>query len=342
MIFHRVAAASVVALEAPTRVTSAQIEAELEPAHQRLGLRPGLIEALTGVKARRVFEPGAQIAPLAAQVGQAALEAAGLGPQDIGLCVSTSVSKDRLEPSVASSVHGLLGLGPHCMSFDVGNACLAFLNGMELVAALIERGQIEYGLVVDAEDSRRVLEATLEHLRSPAATGQTLRDHFATLTLGSGAAAMVLCRDDSPRARHRFRGGASRAATQWNHLCRGDERGMITDAAQLLKSGVALARETFEDARRELGWRPSTLDALVMHQVGSIHMSTLLRALELDAARAFVTYEEHGNIGPVAIPLTLAQADRAGRLNTGDTVALMGIGSGLNCAMMEWRHDTLA
>lgn len=338
MLFHHVAVAALSIIEAPEIVSSASIEAELAPAAQRLGLQPGIIEALTGVRERRLFGPDKLVSDVATEAARAVLGQVDLDPAKIGVIVSTSVSKDMLEPSVASAVHGNLGLAPSCLNFDLGNACLAFLNGMEVVAAMIERGQLEYALVVDGEQSRQVLMATLATLRDERATPQSLRDHFATLTLGSGAAAMLLCRDDSPLARHRFNGGVSLAATQWNHLCRGSFDGMITDAAQLLKAGVTLATETFALARAELGWRPGELDGLVMHQVGSIHMSTLLRALELDPLRAFITYERYGNIGPVAIPFTLAKAIEAERLHTGDKVALMGIGSGLNCAMMEWVH----
>ena len=110
---------------------------------------------------------------------------------------------------------------------------------------------------------------------------------------------------------------------------------MVTDAGQLLKAGVALATETWGHAQQELGWRPDNIDEIIMHQVGSIHMRTLLNAFGLDKNLAHVTYAEYGNIGPAAIPFTLARSSEAGRLETGDRVALMGIGSGLNCAMME-------
>ncbi|MBW2623344.1 MAG: 3-oxoacyl-ACP synthase III, partial [Deltaproteobacteria bacterium] len=41
------------------------------------------------------------------------------------------------------------------------------------------------------------------------------------------------------------------------------------------------------------------------------------------------------NVGPAAIPITLSKVLEKGRIDKGDRVALMGIGSGLNCAMME-------
>ena len=53
----------------------------------------------------------------------------------VGLLVNTSVSRDYLEPSTASIVSGNLGLAENCQNFDVANACLAFINGMDIAAA---------------------------------------------------------------------------------------------------------------------------------------------------------------------------------------------------------------
>lgn len=335
MVFEHVALASVAIVEAPERVTSAAIEAQLAEAARRIGLGSGMIEALTGVTARRFWPEGMALSAAAAEAARRAMTRADVSPAQIELIISTSVCKDYVEPSMASTVHGLLGLPATCVNFDVSNACLGFLNGMELAATWIERGLIDRALIVDAEGSRDVITATIERLRAPGASAQTLRDYFATLTLGSGAAAVVLTRDTLSPTTHRLRGGVALADTAQNHLCRGQADEMVTDATQLLKSGVALARQTFARARDTLGWHPEDLDQVVLHQVGSTHTAEVLRALEIHPARALLTYPEHGNIGPAAIPYTLATAEAQQRLYPGDRVGLMGIGSGLNCAMVE-------
>ena len=74
---------------------------------------------------------------------------AGIEPARMGLLVNTSVSRDYLEPSTASIVSGNLGLPDTCQNFDVANACLAFINGMDIAARMIERGEIDYALIVD-------------------------------------------------------------------------------------------------------------------------------------------------------------------------------------------------
>jgi 3-oxoacyl-[acyl-carrier-protein] synthase-3 len=245
------------------------------------------------------------------------------------------VCRDFIEPSVACLVHGNLRLSPSCVNFDLGNACLAFLNGMQVIGDMIERGQLDYGLVVDGETARFVQDATIERLSRPGSTAKEFRDEFATLTLGSGAAAMVLCRSDLAPGGHRFTGSVSLAATQHNHLCRGLPDRMTTDGGQLLFAGLELAAATWKLAERELGWEATALDELVLHQVSGTHTQMLADTLGLPLSKALAIYPELGNIGPAGLPIVLSKAVEAGRVRPGSRVALLGIGSGLNCTMAE-------
>ena len=88
-------------------------------------------------------------------------------------------------------------------------------------------------------------------------------------------------------------------------------------------------------AVEELGWSLDVLDHAVMHQVSKVHTEAIARALEIPLDRVPVIYPEHGNVGPASVPMTLASAAADGRVKKGDRVALLGIGSGLNCAMAE-------
>jgi 3-oxoacyl-[acyl-carrier-protein] synthase III len=248
--------------------------------------------------------------------------------------VSTSVCRDFVKPSVASIVHRKLGLSARCRNFDLGNACLGFLDGMEHVAAMIERGAIDYGLVVDGEGSRFAVEKTIERLNA-SGDARAFAEEFATLTLGSGAAAMVLARSDLDAGGHRFVGGVSLAATDWNHLCRGHADRMVTDGQKLLSAGLELASKTFELARAELGWSADALDEVVIHQVSRMHTEKLAAQLGIALSKIHSIFPEHGNVGPASVPMVLAKAAEIGRLASGTRIGLMGIGSGLNCAMAE-------
>ena len=164
---------------------------------------------------------------------------------------------------------------------------------------------------------------------------EQFRAEFASLTLGSGAAAMVMARKELAPEGHPYLGSVSRAATEFNHLCRGQMDQMRTDTRVLLSEGLKLASKTFNAARIALGWVATELDQFVIHQVSKVHTDSLVKLLALDPDKVHAIYPEMGNIGPASVPIVLAKAAELGKINRGDRVALLGIGSGLNCAMAE-------
>jgi len=335
MLFQHVAIAGLAHIDAPRRLSSDEINARLKPTLDRLGIRTDVLQDVAGIHARRLWDEGMQASDAATLAGVKALADAGIDPDKVGLLVNTSVSRDYLEPSTASIVSGNLGLPDTCQNFDVANACLAFINGMDIASRMIERGEIDYALIVDGETANLAYEKTLERLTREDATEEQFRNELATLTLGSGAAAMVLARAELAPGAPRYKGGVTRAATEWNKLCRGNLDGMITDTRTLLLEGIKLAQKTFAAARQALGWAVEELDQYVIHQVSKVHTAAFTKAIGIDPKKVMTIFGEHGNIGPASVPIVLSKLREMGRLKKGDRVALLGIGSGLNCSMAE-------
>ncbi len=335
MLFQHVAIAGLAHIDAPRRLTSDEINARLKPTLDRLGIKTDVLGEIAGIHARRLWDGDVQASDAATLAGVKALADAGIDPDKVGLLVNTSVSRDYLEPSTASIVSGNLGLPDTCQNFDVANACLAFINGMDIASRMIERGEIDYALIVDGETANLAYEKTMERMMRDGVTEADFRNELATLTLGSGAAAMVLARAELAPGAPRYKGGVTRAATEWNALCRGNLDGMITDTRMLLIEGIKLASKTFQVARQKLGWVVEELDEFVIHQVSKVHTAAFTKAMGIDPKKVLTIFNEHGNIGPASVPIVLSKLREMGRLKKGDRVALLGIGSGLNCSMAE-------
>lgn len=319
-------------------VRTSEIEAQVASLYRRMGIKPGWLQAVTGIRSRRFWPRELQPSDVATQAAQRALSTSSIKAEQIETIVSTSVCKDYIEPSVAALVHGKLGLSPQCTNYDVGNACLGFLTGMMVVADQIELGRIQAGLVVAGESSRLPTEATIERLQQPNAGMREFRDNLATLTLGSAGVAMLLCSKKLSRHSHRFVGGVAQAATQWSHLCVGTPTKMTTDPTTLLSEGVALAKRTWQEANTTLGLNADNVTEFALHQVGRANHDAVIQALKIMPNKALRLYIDNGNVGACGVPLTLAKLIESGRIQNGQRAALMGIGSGLNVMMMgvEW------
>lgn len=331
--FDNVALLSV-ASTLPSRVTTSEdIEHRLGDALSRLRLKGGLLRRVAGVLERRNWDATAGESADAATVdaGRRALAEAGVEPGQVGLLINTSVTRKHLEPSVAVRLHHELGLPTSAINFDVANACLGFVNGMSLASGMIEAGQIDYAIVVNGEDADDIQVNTIDRLLRDDVDRTGFLSEFATLTLGSGSAAAVLGRADKHPDGHRILGGVTRAATQFHDLCVGSVDGMYTNAKELLKGGLDLVVSAWREAAPEWNW--SKMDRYITHQVSSVHTNAIIKAAGLDPARVPTTFPRLGNVGPASIPITLVE--ERDNLQRGDRVLLMGVGSGLNTAMME-------
>lgn len=177
----------------PRRLTSDDIEKRLEPLYQRLKLPEGRLEMMSGIRERRLWEPGTRPSQAASRAGSNTIRAAGVDPTDVQCLIFSSVSRDMMEPATASFVHHALGLSSRCLVLDVSNACLGFLDGMVLLGNMIEVGQVENGLVVSGETAEELVGSTIQSLLDDSTlTRKSIKSAFASLTIGSGAVGLYV------------------------------------------------------------------------------------------------------------------------------------------------------
>lgn len=338
----------------PHVVTSEDIESRLAPLYERLGLPEGRLELMTGIRERRFFNPGTLPGMVSGPTAKQAVEAAGLPIDSYGALIHGSVCRDQMEPATANLVHHTAGLPDDALVLDVSNACLGLLNGVIQLANMIELGQVRAGVVVGTEIGRPLVEGTIDSLnKDETQTRKTIKDAFASLTIGSGSVAIVLC--DSKLSKHgtRLCGGDFLSDTASHKLCAGgvesEEHGdsrprMATDSEGLLHAGIALAQRTWVHFQNTLGWSAENVQKVFTHQVGKAHRKLLLDGLNIPFEKDFPTVEFMGNTGAVALPLAAALGMEKGHVEKGDRVAFLGIGSGLNALMLgiEWNGCEIA
>jgi 3-oxoacyl-[acyl-carrier-protein] synthase-3 len=330
-------------------VTSLSLEERLAPIYNKLNLSYGRLEMMTGIHERRVWDEGTPPSQVSTKAAEKAIAKSGINKEEIECLLHASVSRDFLEPATATVVHDSLGLPSTATIFDISNACLGFINGIVTLANMIELGQVKAGIVVGSETGGRVTEATINKLlQEPDISRAEAKSSFASLTLGSGAAAVVLTHSSLSKARHKLLGGAVRTASGHNGLCRIEADtcffdltsppNMYTDVEALRKNGLVLALDAWKATQQELEWSNFDVDKVFCHQVAAAHRKQLLDILGLDTSKNFSTVEYLGNMGSVALPITLAIGIEEGCLNAGDKVAMLGIGSGLVCVMLglQW------
>jgi len=157
-----------------TQVSTADALARLAPGRPSSPARSQHVVESLGVASRHVAEPDEDAVSLGTIAAEHALD--GHHPDALIFCSSTSPSWTS---SGASAIAAALGLPP-LLAFDLKAGCSSTLHAMALVARLLDDGQT--ALIVGADTWTRA---------APSA------DRGAALTLGDGAAALLVSADGS-------------------------------------------------------------------------------------------------------------------------------------------------
>ncbi|MGL6196235.1 MAG: 3-oxoacyl-ACP synthase III [Thermoguttaceae bacterium] len=325
-------------------LTTTELEQRLVPTYERLKLPEGRLELLTGIRERRLWPSGTLPGDQSVKTCQKLLAETEIDPSKVGALIHASVCRDFLEPATACGVHRRVGLPASCAIFDVSNACLGIATGMTQIAAMIELGEIEAGIVVGTESSRSLLDATVEMLNTDHSIDRkSIKKAFASLTIGSGSAAVLLTHKNISRTGLKLVGGVVHSNTAMSGLCesRTDQSGgdsmspiMWTDSEQLMHEGIKTAKTAWNRFLVETGWSVDSINRFFTHQVGKQHQQLLFDTLGIDITKNFSTLEFLGNTGSVAMPTAAAIGLEKQPMNPGERIALFGIGSGINVVML--------
>lgn len=322
-------------------ITSDDIETELSELYERAKLPAGRLELQTGIKRRGFWKSGTRPSSIASQAAEKILK--NFPREKIDLLLHASVCRDFLEPATAAQVHFNLKLSAHCMISDLSNACLGVLSSIMMAGNMIERGVIKTALIVSGENAGPLINETLKFLKSDSTMDRKrIKPFIASLTIGSAGVALLLTHETLAPHSPKILGGSSLTDSSAVEMCQGDGSTsglmMETDSEALLKAGVKLSKENWQKCLGVLNWTNGDVSKIIPHQVGSAHRLAMLSELGLPLDRDFQTFEQYGNTGSAALPLTLMKAAEADFFTSGDKIALLGIGSGLTSTMlgMEW------
>jgi 3-oxoacyl-[acyl-carrier-protein] synthase-3 len=299
------------------------------------------LERLTGIRERRVSVGDEDSLTLATAAADDCLARAAVAPTEIDVLVSCSITKYRdglvqwLEPPSALAVARAIG-ATRATTFDVANACAGMLTGVFVVSNWIRTGQIDRGLVVSGEYISQLGRNAARHVRS------ILSPELASLTLGDAGAAVLL--DRAGPGQHGITVAAFTTIADHSRLCLAypsrRELGarMFTKSRAIHKAAIAdtpvVLREVLDAAGLEVG----DIDHVIPHQTSARAIRTgtaaVGAALGASPPPPVVTVDHYGNTASTTHFVALADELRAGRVRSGDQVALLAQASGLELGVV--------
>jgi 3-oxoacyl-[acyl-carrier-protein] synthase III len=272
----------------------------------------------TGIKARHFAREDDVCSDLAIKAARRALEAADCDAASIDLIIVATSTPDMIFPSTACIVQQKLGV-KGCPAFDVQAVCSGFVYALTVADAMIRTGAASKALVIGAEVFSRILD---------------FKDRTTCVLFGDGAGAVVLQGSATPgllaselHADGRYADILCTPGTVSGGKVLGDPL-LKMDGPAVFKLAVSVledvARSVLDKAQRS----DADIDWLIPHQANIRIMQGTAKKLKLPMEKLIVTVDEHGNTSAASIPLALDESVRSGKIQSGDTVMLEGVGGG--------------
>lgn len=311
----------------PARVlTNADLAARLET-------RDAWIIERTGIRQRHIAAEGELTSDLAVAAARPALEAAGLGADDIDLIVLATATPDQTFPATATAVQAKIGM-TRGAAFDVGAVCSGFLYALGVADSMLRAGQAKTALVIGAEVFSRILDwedRGTAVLFGDGAGAIVLRAEQAAIDEGAahGVLAVRLHSDGRYSDLLYVDGGPASTGTVGKLRMKGREvfRHAVVNLADVLVETLAAANLT-----------PADVDWLIPHQANLRILEATAKKLHLPIERVIITVDAHANTSAASVPLALDVAVRDGRVKAGDLLLLEAMGGGFTwgAAAIRW------
>jgi len=307
----------------PSKVlTNFDLEKIVETSHDWIVSRSGIHE-------RHIAADDEMTSDLALQASLRAIEAAGIGADEIDLVIVATTSPDQIFPSTACILQDKLGIRNRGAAFDMQAVCGGFVYAMNTADLYIRGGQAKTALVVGAEVLSRILD---------------WNDRTTCVLFGDGAGAVILQASETPgivagklHADGRHRGMLKAEGNIRNGEVQGDPF-VKMDGQAVFKFAVKVLSEVVEEVLEENNLRGTDINWLVPHQANIRIMEATAKKLGLSMDNVIVTVANHGNTSAASIPLALDVAVRDGRIKAGQNILLEAVGGGFTwgAVLIRW------
>ncbi|NDL68072.1 beta-ketoacyl-ACP synthase III [Anaerotalea alkaliphila] len=281
------------------------------------------IHSRTGIR-QRMIAVDEKTYQMAAKAGLQALEAAGVGPEELDLVVVATVSSEYSMPSIACLVQGEIG-ADKAMCFDINAACSGFVYSLDIAAQYIQSGKYQKALLVGVEKLSQLVD---------------WEDRGTCVLFGDGAGAVVLEASETPGVQDVLCKAIGKdydvLVSKIRHndtpfYRQEEEHTLRMDGREVFQFAVKKVPECIEELMGRNQAAPEDVDVYMLHQANERIISKIAKTLRQDPEKFYVNIDKYGNTSAATIPIGLDELWRSGALE-GKKAVVAGFGAGLTYA----------
>ncbi|MGA2226556.1 MAG: beta-ketoacyl-ACP synthase III [Syntrophobacteraceae bacterium] len=299
------------------------------------------IRTRTGIRERRILEPGLGNSYMAVPAARECLERAGVGAEEVDVIIVATVTPDMFFPSTACLVQNEIG-AKNAWGFDLLAGCSGFLFTLATAARMIETGGAKKVLAIGSD----VISSVIDY-----------KDRDTCVLFGDGAGAALLEACNEPG--HGFldfilhidgsggdslcmKGGGSRRPST-HETVDNKEHFVFQDGRNVFKSAVTEMARVSGEIIEKNGLTGEDVALFVPHQANQRIVDAAARRMGIDYTKIVMNLGVYGNTVAASIPLALYEAvvEKKYELKKGDYMVMAAFGAGYTwgSALLKWWEE---
>jgi len=291
----------------------------------------------TGIRERRILEPGLGNSHMAVRAARECLDRAGVDPMELDAIIVGTVTPDMLFPATACLVQNALG-AKNAWGYDLSAGCSGFLFSLTTGAQLIESGRNQKVLVIGSD----VMSSILDY-----------EDRNTCVLFGDGAGAVLL--EPCPEGGHGLidfihhidgSGGPLLYMKAGGSLyppspetVRNKEHFVTQEGKQVFKAAVTEMANVSAEILERNGLNGDDVALFIPHQANLRIIDACANRMGIDHGKVVINIDRYANTTSGTLPLCLYDAVvEQERLKKGDYVVMSAFGAGFTWGsiLLRW------
>lgn len=293
------------------------------------------ITSRTGIRERHFAPKDVPVSELCYLAGLKALEDANVASEEVDLVIVATITPDYAFPATACLVADRLG-AKNAAAFDLEAGCTGFIYGVATASQFIATGMYKTALVIGGETMSKIL---------------NMEDRSTCILFGDGAGAAVLQAVEEGSGFLSFElgadgsGGKLLSQPAGGSMCPSSletvqkkQHTVHMAGSEVYKFAVRIMGEVAVKVLEKVGLTQADVDILIPHQANIRIVDAAVKRLGISPDKVIVNLDKYGNMSAASIPVALDEAAKEGRLAAGDTIVMVGFGTGLTwgACVLRW------